>query len=165
MATRFLPPYPLPPPRSVTKVTYGSSTVCETCLWARGVPIPRTPIQGPMAPDNSPGPSLYFGAVHSCDVRFTPKSRHRSVRWQCPLCAKRGHSALRQKRRFSITASARTAHRSRVPVRFLNALKRSALWGNGAKNGPSVEHETENLNAPANRSVLHQKCSPATAEG
>jgi hypothetical protein len=44
-------------------------------------------------------------------------------------------------------------------------LKRSALWGNGAKNGLSVEHETENHNAPANRPVLHQKCSPATAEG
>lgn len=32
-------------------------------MWTRGVPIPRTPIQGPMAPDTSPGPSLYFGAI------------------------------------------------------------------------------------------------------
>ena len=25
-----------------------------------------------------------------CDVRFTPESRHRSPRWQCPLCANSG---------------------------------------------------------------------------
>jgi hypothetical protein len=25
--------------------------------------------------------------IGSHDVRFTPESRHRSARWQCPLCA------------------------------------------------------------------------------
>jgi hypothetical protein len=25
-----------------------------------------------------------------CNVRFTPKSGHRSARWQCPLCANSG---------------------------------------------------------------------------
>src|SRR5215831_14802126 len=46
-------------------------------------------------------------------------------------------------------------------MRFLNALKRSALGVLGAKNGPSGRND----NARANRSLLHQKCSPATAEG
>ena len=31
------------------------------------------------------------------DVRFTPKSRHRRALSPCPLCAKSGHSALRQR--------------------------------------------------------------------
>jgi hypothetical protein len=30
------------------------------------------------------------------DVRFTPESGHGSARSRCPLCAKSGHSALRQ---------------------------------------------------------------------
>jgi hypothetical protein len=32
------------------------------------------------------------------DVRFTPKSGHRSARWQCLLCAKSGLNAPQQKR-------------------------------------------------------------------
>jgi ribosomal protein L37AE/L43A len=32
----------------------------------------------------------------NCDVCFTPKSRHRSARWQCPLCANSGHGGAQQ---------------------------------------------------------------------
>jgi hypothetical protein len=49
---------------------------------------------------------------------------------------------------------------------FLKRVEAIGVMGLiGAKNGPSVEYERENDNAPANRTVLHQKCSPATAEG
>jgi len=34
------------------------------------------------------------------NVRFTPKSRHSLTRPACPLCAKSGHSALRQRLLF-----------------------------------------------------------------
>jgi hypothetical protein len=33
----------------------------------------------------------------ACDVRFTPESGHCRVTARCPLCAKSGHSAMRQK--------------------------------------------------------------------
>jgi hypothetical protein len=42
----------------------------------------------------------------STDVRFTPKSEHYRSANKCPLCAKSGHSAVRRKRRYSITSSA-----------------------------------------------------------
>jgi hypothetical protein len=32
------------------------------------------------------------------DVRFTPKSGHRSARWQCPLCATFGREQPQQNR-------------------------------------------------------------------
>jgi hypothetical protein len=40
------------------------------------------------------------------DVRFTPKSGHRSARWQCPLCANSGLMHCSKERRYSITSSA-----------------------------------------------------------
>src|SRR6516162_5946761 len=40
--------------------------------------------------------------VHSCDVRFTPKRRHRNSAVKCLLCAKSGHRVS-----YSITSSAR----------------------------------------------------------
>src|SRR6516165_7430118 len=36
-------------------------------------------------------------AVLSCDVRFTPNSGHRNSVVECPLCAKSGHCAVRQR--------------------------------------------------------------------
>ena len=44
--------------------------------------------------------------VRPCNVRFTPKSGHRNSVAECPLCAKSGHSASQQNRRYSITSSA-----------------------------------------------------------
>jgi hypothetical protein len=35
-------------------------------------------------------------AAHSCDVRFTPKSRHRLSLAGCPLCAKSGREQVQQ---------------------------------------------------------------------
>jgi hypothetical protein len=40
------------------------------------------------------------------NVRYSPESRHSLPRPACPLCAKSGHSALRQRLRYSITSSA-----------------------------------------------------------
>jgi hypothetical protein len=36
---------------------------------------------------------LAYLAHRPLHVRFTPKSGHRSARWQCPLCANSGHSS------------------------------------------------------------------------
>jgi hypothetical protein len=56
-------------------------------------------------------------------VRFTPKSRHRSRRQQCPLCAKSGH-ATKTEPNQPCAMMARGSFRRFCSVRYRNKMRR-----------------------------------------
>src|SRR5215831_9618228 len=67
--------------------------------------------RGQFAQQQSEAGHVRFGSkadieAPSPDVRFTPKSGHRSARRQCPLCAISGLPHRSKERPYSITASA-----------------------------------------------------------
>src|SRR5215467_8169039 len=71
-------------------------------MYASGKPPNLCELYGMGSTRKRSGGNVRFGSladIGACrsDVRFTPKSRHCGARMPCPLCAKSGHAALRQR--------------------------------------------------------------------
>jgi hypothetical protein len=59
--------------------------LCAQFFWLKAPPVVGASTAPTSTASNTDIPD------HSTDVRFTPKSGHRSVRLGCPLCANSGH--------------------------------------------------------------------------
>src|SRR5215467_13864937 len=104
----------------------------------------------------------------STDVRFTPKSGHWNSVARCPLCAKSGHSALRQRLALFDHLVGGVEHRLRYgqvkrfggfaidsELDFRGLLERQVGWLLACQNTTSVDADNA-IGVGKIRSVTHQ---------